>query len=175
MHSSSWRRHVVGPNETAEAEWIEQKHRRKAKRAELLKTGAIIKTMPKPMVETITSQNLQLDYAALPFEERQQLEREKEDAKQHWLHTDSLAFKFWGATENYLGLETLTLDGQQTTEDGESSRSPLRTGQIDPASTLHPHMLAASYCPLIVNMTIVIMSSRGKPQRFTSTMLPCCR
>ena len=88
--------------------------RKKAKRKELLQTGAISKKMPKVMAETLTKQSLQLDYAALPCEERQQLEQAKADAKVQWLHTDSLAFKFWEATEKYLSLESLTLGGRDT-------------------------------------------------------------
>ena len=114
----------MGPTESAEEEWIEQKQRRKAKRKVLLKTGAIHKNMPKTMAETLTRQSLRRDYATLPVEERQQLEREKQDAKQQWLHADSLAFKFWRATEKYLGLETLTFSGQEMTNGGESFHRP---------------------------------------------------
>lgn len=108
----------MGLNESAEEEWIGQKQRRNAKRKELLKTGAIHKKMPKAMAATLTQQSLRRDYATLPVEQRQQLEREKQDAQQQWLHADSLAFKFWRATEKYLGLETLTVGGQETTDVG---------------------------------------------------------
>ena len=104
----------MGPNTSAEAEWTEQKHRRKAKRKELLKAGAISKKMPKAVAESLTLQSLQLDYAALPIEERQHLEQLKADAKQQWLHADSLAFEFWEATEQYLGLESLTFRDTKT-------------------------------------------------------------
>ena len=104
----------MGPNASAEAEWTEQKHRRKAKRKELLKAGAISQKMPKVMAESLTLQSLQLDYAALPIEERQRLEQLKADAKHQWLHADSLAFEFWEATEQYLGLESLTLRDTKT-------------------------------------------------------------
>ena len=73
--------------------------------------------MPKVMAETLTKQSLQLDYAALPYEERQQLEQVKADAKLQWLHTDSLAFKFWEATEKYLNLESLKLSDRDEDRD----------------------------------------------------------
>eukprot|EP01043_Picozoa_sp_COSAG02_P048775 COSAG02_NODE_4828_length_4932_cov_37.882888_5_plen_175_part_00 len=142
----------MGLNESAEEEWIEQKQRRKAKRKELLKTGAIHKKMSKAMAATLTQQSLQRDYATLPVEQRQQLEREKQDAKQQWLHADSLAFKFWRATEKYLGLETLTVGGQETTNVGESchrsSRIIMSNSSRNVASELrlsHIHLRLA-YC-----------------------------
>jgi hypothetical protein len=103
---------------SAEEEWIADKKRRKRKQAELTEAGEIHNKMEKDLAAGLTRKALELDYASLPADERQQLEHQKEEAKEKWLQEDSVALAFWEATERLLTLEPLALDAAGTSTGG---------------------------------------------------------